>query len=319
MVTKKCKLHIDTDIGCDVDDLCAMVYMLKKKDVELVGITTTLEQNGRRTRYVNHLLRQMGLDGIPVGAGADCGFDGQPTPNTVFDNESEIFVADVLATPRSTLTAEQVICGSLAQGAVFAAIGTLTNFAHYVCNHGNQFDTSNLFVMGGSYTPPGDGYPNWRQLNDWNFNMDLAAAQFLFANSSFSLVEIAPTLRVFLTERDCKRLEQVDEFGALVASQAYWWRDTVPFIRPAAQEACLPNDLCNFHYDPLTCAIAVGFSGIGSSNLTLQLHLDQELGYRLTTCDGTANIRLIHTVDATAFHHDFMNTMLEQHKTGNHA
>lgn len=319
MATKKRKLHIDTDIGCDVDDLCALIYALKKENVEVVGITTTLEQDGRRTRYVNYLLRQMGLEHIPVGAGADWGFDGKPTPNTVFDNESAMFAADVLTTPRSAITAEEVICASLAQGAVFAAIGTFTNFAHYVRNHGNQFNMSNLVAMGGSYTPPGDGYPDWRQCNDWNLNMDLAAAQFLFANSSFSLVEIAPTLRVFLTERDCKIIEQVDELGALVASQARWWRDTVPFIRHAAQEACLPDDLCNFHYDPLTCAVAVGFSCVDSSNLALRLCLDQEQGYQLTTCDGTANICLIHTVDPTAFHHEFVNTMLEQHQTGGHA
>ena len=37
---EKKKIHIDTDIGADVDDLCAIAYLLKRPDVTVTGITT---------------------------------------------------------------------------------------------------------------------------------------------------------------------------------------------------------------------------------------------------------------------------------------
>jgi hypothetical protein len=40
------RLHIDTDLGGDPDDACAMV--LGWPDVDLVGITTTADPDGQR-------------------------------------------------------------------------------------------------------------------------------------------------------------------------------------------------------------------------------------------------------------------------------
>ena len=42
------KLHLDTDIGGDMDDLCALALLLKLPDVELTGVTTVAEEQGRR-------------------------------------------------------------------------------------------------------------------------------------------------------------------------------------------------------------------------------------------------------------------------------
>ncbi len=38
------KLHLDTDIGGDIDDLCALAMVLNWPDVELVAVTTVSGQ-----------------------------------------------------------------------------------------------------------------------------------------------------------------------------------------------------------------------------------------------------------------------------------
>ena len=42
------KIHLDTDIGGDIDDLCALAMLLQRPDVDLVSVTTVAEDVGRR-------------------------------------------------------------------------------------------------------------------------------------------------------------------------------------------------------------------------------------------------------------------------------
>ena len=50
------KIHLDTDIGGDIDDLCALAMLLKWDQLEMTGITTTAEDNGKRAGYANFVL-----------------------------------------------------------------------------------------------------------------------------------------------------------------------------------------------------------------------------------------------------------------------
>ena len=42
------KIHLDTDIGGDMDDLCALAMLLKWPDLEITGVTTVSEEQGRQ-------------------------------------------------------------------------------------------------------------------------------------------------------------------------------------------------------------------------------------------------------------------------------
>ncbi|HSK67589.1 MAG TPA: nucleoside hydrolase, partial [Anaerolineales bacterium] len=64
-------VHLDTDLGGDIDDLCALAMLLRWKGVEITGITTVAEANGRRVGYVRHVLELENRENIPVAAGAD--------------------------------------------------------------------------------------------------------------------------------------------------------------------------------------------------------------------------------------------------------
>jgi hypothetical protein len=63
-------VHLDTDLGGDTDDACALALLLGQAGVEVAGITTVADRTGRRAGCARHCLRLAGRDGIPVIAGA---------------------------------------------------------------------------------------------------------------------------------------------------------------------------------------------------------------------------------------------------------
>ena len=65
------KIHIDTDLGGDIDDLCALAMVLAWPDVELVGVTTVAEHGGKRAGYVRYVLDLAGRSDVPVATGAE--------------------------------------------------------------------------------------------------------------------------------------------------------------------------------------------------------------------------------------------------------
>ena len=65
------KIHLDTDIGGDMDDLCALAMILKWPDLEITGVTTVSDDQGRRAGYVHYFLSLVGRSDIPCAAGAD--------------------------------------------------------------------------------------------------------------------------------------------------------------------------------------------------------------------------------------------------------
>jgi hypothetical protein len=44
------RIHLDTDLGGDTDDACALAMLLGWPDVEITGITTVADPGGRRAR-----------------------------------------------------------------------------------------------------------------------------------------------------------------------------------------------------------------------------------------------------------------------------
>lgn len=67
---KKIPVLIDTDLGDDVDDSAALIWIMNSPEFEIVGITTVFGNTGERVDMVKDLLHMRGLDHIPVSAGA---------------------------------------------------------------------------------------------------------------------------------------------------------------------------------------------------------------------------------------------------------
>ena len=49
------RIHLDTDLGGDTDDACALAMWLGWAGVEITGITTVADPRGRRAGYVAHV------------------------------------------------------------------------------------------------------------------------------------------------------------------------------------------------------------------------------------------------------------------------
>jgi hypothetical protein len=50
------KLHLDTDLGGDIDDLCALGMLLDWPGVELLAVTTVADDRGRRAGAARYAL-----------------------------------------------------------------------------------------------------------------------------------------------------------------------------------------------------------------------------------------------------------------------
>jgi len=65
------KLIIDTDPGEDIDDLLALLFALRRPELDIRAITTVTLPAARRMRLVKRLLRYLDRTDIPVAAGMD--------------------------------------------------------------------------------------------------------------------------------------------------------------------------------------------------------------------------------------------------------
>lgn len=65
------KILIDTDPGQDIDDLLALLFALRRPELEILGITTVTWPSPDRARLVKRLLRYEGRTEIPVAAGRE--------------------------------------------------------------------------------------------------------------------------------------------------------------------------------------------------------------------------------------------------------
>ncbi|MGH3086442.1 MAG: hypothetical protein ACRDSJ_03880 [Rubrobacteraceae bacterium] len=51
---------LDTDLGGDIDDLCALAMALNWPDAELLALTTVAEHQGKRAGYMKYALELAG-------------------------------------------------------------------------------------------------------------------------------------------------------------------------------------------------------------------------------------------------------------------
>jgi purine nucleosidase len=121
------RIHLDTDLGGDTDDACALAMLLGWPEAEITGITTVADPGGRRAAYVAHLLHLAGRDDIPLAAGAEVSATTLGRADPVDDERH--WPASVTPRPAPPGAALDLLERSLATGATLVAIGPYTNLA----------------------------------------------------------------------------------------------------------------------------------------------------------------------------------------------
>lgn len=292
------RVHLDTDFAGDPDDACALAMLLGWPDVEIVGITTVADPDGSRAGYVRTLLDLAGRNGIPIASGAGTSITDGRTMGDLPDHD-RYWDGQPRAEPPGG-DAQQLLRTSVDTGATLLAIGPATNFARLETERPGALSGVSVVMMGGWVDPPPEGFPPWGPERDWNVQCDTRAVEIVAAAAQLTLVPLAVTVQTHLRAQDLPRLRAAGPLGALLARQARAYGEDRRRAELAAAHPRLPDDLLNFHHDPLACAVALGWPGVRYEQLRLEPVLEDG-GLRFARSDGGRMTTVAVQVDGTGF------------------
>jgi purine nucleosidase len=306
------KLHIDTDLGGDIDDLCALAMVLNWPDVELLAVTTVAEHQGKRAGYVRYVLGLADRKDIPVAAGAavslDCyrSWQGLPDEKAYWPE----LIPPVLTSLDQALS---LLERSIEQGAIIVAVGALTNLALLEKRSPGILRRAKLYLMGGYVFPPREGFPQWGNEIDFNLQIDVQSAYYVIEHSSPTFVPLAVTVETSLRRANLPRLRQAGPVARLIARQAEAFA-TYENYEAQYGQTCkrLPEDIINFPHDPLACAIALGWrEGVEISKIPLKSEIRD--GWLRHAIDGSGKpTQVVTRVNAEKFDEFWLSTVARQ-------
>src|SRR6516164_5083281 len=140
---------LDTDIGTDVDDLLALVFLAHARELHLEGVTTVYGDSLLRAKIAATAWKRTGNPEIPIVPGANEPLSGRP----IFwcGHEGEGIPSLEIATVDQNRTAEQFLIqySNLYSGELeILAIGPLTNIAKAIVGDaGFVLRTKRLYLM----------------------------------------------------------------------------------------------------------------------------------------------------------------------------
>ena len=269
------KIHLDTDLGGDIDDLCALAMLLRWSDVEITAITTVAENNGKRAGYVRYVLSLEHQEDIPVAAGADGSLGGCYRSKPGLPEEEIYWGKSVTPSPNALEKALLLLKKSIEQGATVVGIGPYTNLYLLEKQYPGILGNARLYLMGGYVYPPRAGFPPWGVDMDYNIQVDVQSARYVIEHSNPTLVPLSVTVETSLRRAYLGTLRNSGALGQLIARQAEAFaKDENNEEKYGKTCSKLPSDTINFQHDPLACAIAVGWDeGVEITEIPLKLDL----------------------------------------------
>jgi inosine-uridine nucleoside N-ribohydrolase len=273
--------------------------------VEVVGITTSTDGGGRRAGYVHRLLSLAGrADGaVPVAAGAEvCLTTGRPA-GEIPDVRRYWGVDDVAAVPSSPGAALELLDASIEGGATVVCIGPFTNLGLLETLRPGRLAEVPVVVMGGWTRQPPPGFPPWGPETDFNVQSDTRAAELVLlgAGAPLTIVGIDVTMQVHLRAAHLDRLRAAGAVGEVLARSSAAYGDDAGYIGLGRALDGVPDDLVNFHHDPLACAVALGWDGVDIVDQRLAPVVDDAGVLRLVPSPDGRDVRTVTAVDGPAF------------------
>lgn len=302
------KIHLDTDLGGDIDDLCALAMLLRWEDVELTGITTVAESSGRRAGYVRYVLGLEGRYDIPVAAGADVSQGFYRYPELSYRQDGRYWPEPIIASPNALDDAIQLLKQSIEQQATIIAIGPFTNLCLLDLQFPGILIRAKLFLMGGCVYPIRSGFPNWGSDSDWNIQVDVRSAKHVLENSNPTMIPLTVTVETALRRAYLDDLRKSGVLGQLIARQAEAFAVDEEMEKKFG-ETCeeLPPDIINFLHDPLACAIALGWDD-GVEIEELPLVIEEKDGWLHERIHPSGKpVRVVTKVDGPRFSEFWFN------------
>jgi purine nucleosidase len=256
------RVHLDTDFAGDTDDAAALALLLGSDRAEITGVTTVADPDGRRAGYVRRMLALTGQQHIPVAAGAGVSSTTGREMGGLPDHARYWGGEPVRPGPADEEGAVRLLAASVDAGAVVIGIGPYTNLANLEASRPGSLARTRVVLMGGWVPPPAPGLPPWGPDVDWNVQCDTDAARRVFAAAAeggLVLVTLGATLEAHLRAGQLGRLEDSGPLGRLLGRQARAHAADNGMTGMGRTHPGLPDDLLNFQYDPVACAVAVGY------------------------------------------------------------
>lgn len=294
------RIHLDTDLGGDTDDACALAMLLGWPDVEITGITTTCDRGGIRAAYVSYLLELAGQSGIPVATGAGTTVTSLAVADPIL-NDARHWPTTLKRTPSPPGAALDLLTQSIERGATIVGIGAYTNLAVLEIVRAGSLGRVPVVLMGGWITPPVEGLPQWGPEMDWNVQWDTRAAEIVFAGATdLTIATLPATMHSHLRSADLPRLRDSGPLGTLLASQGEAHGSEFNMHAMGRANSALPDDLLNFQYDSVACAVAVDWPGAVMEVMTLSAMMHGDI-LRLKPNPNGRPARMLVDLDAGAF------------------
>ncbi len=307
------KIHLDTDIGGDMDDLCALAMLLKWPDLDITGVTTVAEEHGRRAGYAQYVLNLVGRADIPVAAGADVSGGYYRYSTLGYPPEEENWPELVTPRPGALDEALSLLKRSIEQGAVVAGIGPFTNLRLLDEKYPGILKQTDVVLMGGYVYDIPPGFPQFHNRDDWNIQVDIHSAKYVMEHAHPTLVPLTVTIQTALRRAYLARLAQAGRLGELIVRQAELCARTY-HNEQAYGETCsgLPGDIINFQHDPLACAIALGWrEGVEIETIPLRFEARDDWLYEIPDSSGIAT-RLVTKIDGSAFNEHWCRMLCDE-------
>lgn len=193
---------------CDVDDGLALLYLLGKPQVNLLGITSTYGNSDIETTYGNtkKMLQELHLEQIPL-------LKGNPHPN-VFESEAVDFLVDMV--------------NQYAHNISILATGSMSNlYGAYAKDPDFYTKISEVVLMGGITN---DLIINGRNLDELNFSIDGKASYNVLSNASnLSVITGNNCLMAYFDRSEYEqRLKSCGQsIGAYIYSNSAYWFDYI--------------------------------------------------------------------------------------------
>jgi len=300
---------LDTDIGGDIDDLCAMAMLLKWDDLEITGITTTADDGGRRAGYAKYVLKLAEREEIPVAAGADVS-SGNYRYKPGYPPE-EVYWPEPIDPARSPVDdAIELLKRSVEKGALIVGIGPYTNLALLDRKYPGLLNKTKLFLMGGCIYPSREGFPSWGNDMDYNVQLDVPSAKRSIEDLNPTLIPLTVTIETALRRSYLPKLERSGPVGRLIARQARAfagdWDNESKYGRTYDG---IPRDTINFQHDSLACAVAAGWDGVRTEMVPLELEVrDGWLCERISKSGKPTSV--VTEIDREAFNQFWLDTVI---------
>ena len=309
------RIHVDTDVAGDTDDAAALAMVLGWPGAELVGVTTVADPDGRRAGYASHLLHLAGRGDVPVVAGAGTSATTGREMGGLPDHAASWGDAVVPARPAPPGAATELLAASIDLGATVAAIGPCTNLALLEEARPGTLEAARVVVMGGWVAPPPAGLPQWGPAMDWNVQCDpVAMLTVLGTCRTPTLVTLAAGMGAHLRRRHLPTLEASGPVGRVLARQALAHEHEHDVAALARAHPGLPDDLLNFQWDPVACAVALGWRGAPAVATRLRPRLaDGVLSFEMGA--GTP-ADVVHAVDGRALEDRWLEAVTTVDRSG---